>query len=65
MKRVVEEVRAHLRECEVTITYTDRPSNDFNALFALLTDPSNEQSPLHSNPNLFIYATGWLANEFL
>jgi hypothetical protein len=58
MRGVVAELHKYFPHLEICITYTDRPSNDFNALFSLLTDSNNTESPLSGNPLVFIYASG-------
>jgi hypothetical protein len=59
MRRAIEEVRAARGEdVAVSITYTDRPSNDFSALFELLHDAANEESPLHDSSDVYVFACG-------
>src|SRR3989344_4454461 len=59
MRRAVEAVRAARGAgVGVSITYTDRPSNDFSALFEALLNPANEESPLHGNPDVYVFACG-------
>jgi hypothetical protein len=59
MRRAVEAVRAARgADVGVSITYTDRPSNDFSALFETLLNPANEESPLHGNPDVYVFACG-------
>lgn len=59
MRRAVEAVRAARGAgVGVSITYTDRPSNDFSALFEALLNPANEESPLRGNPDVYVFACG-------
>lgn len=63
MRRLVEAVRERRGiELGVSITYTDRPSNDFSALFTLLHDAKNTESPQYGNANVYVYACGTSAN---
>ncbi len=59
MKRLVDFVRAD-RKRDVSIYYTDRPSNDFSALFTLLGDANNAESPVsaHGPDSVFLFACG-------
>ncbi len=59
MKRLVDFVRAD-RKWDVSIYYTDRPSNDFSALFTLLGDANNAESPVsaHGPDGVFLFACG-------
>jgi hypothetical protein len=66
MRRAIEEVRAARGEgVVVSITYTDRPSNDFSALFELLHDAANEASPLHNSSDVYVFACGTRAHSTL
>jgi hypothetical protein len=59
MRRAVEAVRAARGAgVGVSITYTDRPSNDFSALFETLLNPANEESPLYGNSDVYVFACG-------
>ncbi len=60
MKRLVDLVCTADRERDISIYYTDRPSNDFSALFTLLEDPRNAESPVcsHGPNNVFLFACG-------